>query len=140
MKARKRPRELTSAGAGPSSRLVVLVGEGPDWPPDMGTLLAREGYLVDRVGQLDAALPLLDGGPVQALLVAARPLAASDLLLLRRIREAAPGTAVVVVTRTPTDPDLKRAFESGATAFLSWPASADALRQAVDGGRGVSPK
>ena len=63
-----------------------------------------------------------------------RPLAASDLLLLRRIRELSPRTAVVVVTKTPTDPDLKRAFESGATAFLSWPASNDAVRHAIDRG------
>ncbi len=66
--------------------------------------------------------------------VGGAPLAASDILLLRRVREASPRTAIVVVTRTPTHPDLKRAFESGATAFLSWPASTDALRQAIESG------
>jgi DNA-binding response OmpR family regulator len=97
----------------------------------MGALLAREGYAADHVVRLEAALPLLEGGAVRALLLAAGPLAASDVLLLRRIREDAPGTAIVVVTMTPTDPDIKRAFESGATAFLSWPASTVALRQAI---------
>jgi DNA-binding NtrC family response regulator len=120
------------ATASPPSNLVVLVGERGDWQPEMGALLAREGYTADRVVRLDAALPLLERGTVRALFLAAGPLAASDVLLLRRIREVAPATALVVVTMTPTDPDIKRAFESGATAFLSWPASTGALQQAMD--------
>jgi len=110
------------------------VGEAPDWQPELGTLLSSEGYAADRVAQLDAVLPMLASGAVQALFLAAGPLAASDLLVLQRIRELSPRTAVVVVTKTPTDPDLKRAFESGATAFLSWPASNDAVRHAIDRG------
>jgi DNA-binding NtrC family response regulator len=115
----------------------VLAGEAPDWQSELEILLNSEGYATHRVAQLDAILPMLASGAVQALLLAAGPLAASDLLLLRRIREVSPRTAVVVVTKTPTDPDLKRAFESGATAFLSWPASNDAVRHALD--RGTLP-
>lgn len=118
-------------------KLVVLAGEAPEWQPELGAWLAREGYVAERVPRLEDALPLLESGSVQALLVASRPFAASDLLVVRRIRELSPRTAVVVVTRTPTDPDLKRAFESGATAFLSWPASNDAVRHAID--RGARP-
>jgi DNA-binding NarL/FixJ family response regulator len=113
-----------------------LVGEAPDWQPELGILLSSEGFSTDRVRQLDVVLPLLAGG-VKALFLAAGPLPASDLLLLRRIRELSPDTAVVVVTKTPTDPDLKRAFESGATAFLSWPSSNDAVRHAIE--RGTLP-
>jgi DNA-binding NtrC family response regulator len=118
----------------PSSRLVVLVGDGQDWPPGLESLLAHEGYATEHRGELDAALPLVEGSLVRALLVVARPLGASDLLILKRVRESSPRTAIVAVTKTPTSPDLKRAFESGATAFLSWPASKEALRQAVDSG------
>ena len=110
------------------------MGHAPEWQPELGTLLRREGYAIERVAQLDAVVPSFAAGAVQALFLAAGPLAATDLLLLRRIREHWPRTAVVVVTRTPTDPDLKRAFESGATAFLSWPASNDVVRHAVDRG------
>ena len=134
MKTRKPP-----AGAGDSRvpGLVVLVGEERDWQPELGILLGSEGYAIDRVALLEAVLPVLAGRAVRALFLAADPLGASDLLLLRRIREVSPDTAVVTVTRTPTDPDLKRAFESGATAFLSWPASTDAVRHAID--RGALP-
>ena len=110
----------------------MLVGEAPDWQAELQTLLTTEGYATDRAPLLEAVLPMLTGGAVHALFLPAGPLAATDLLLLRRIRGDSPDTSVVVVTRTPTDPDLKRAFESGATAFLSWPASNDAVRGAID--------
>jgi DNA-binding NarL/FixJ family response regulator len=71
---------------------------------------------------------------VRALFVVATPLGASDLLILRRIRQTSPQTGIVVFARSPTNPDLKLAFESGATAFLSWPASKEAVRQAVESG------
>jgi DNA-binding NtrC family response regulator len=117
----------------------VLVGEALDWQGELGALLDSQGYATSRVAQLDSVPPMLANGAVQALFLAAGPLAASDLLLLRRIREASPRTAVVVVTKTPTDPDLKRAFESGATAFLSWPASNDAVRRAIHRGTLLDP-
>lgn len=131
VKAQKRPEGSAPASL-PVPKRVVFVGEAPDWQAELGAVLAREGYATERVPQLEGVLPLLESGALQALLVAARPLAASDLLILRRVREAAPHTAIVVVTKTPTNPDLKRAFESGATAFLSWPASTDALRHAIE--------
>lgn len=110
----------------------MLVGEVGDWRAELVALLGSQGYSTQHVSGLEAALPLLAGDGVQALFLAAGPLAASDLILLRRIRQSSPQTSVVVVTMTPTDPDLKRAFESGATAFLSWPASSEAVRRAVD--------
>lgn len=133
MKPQKQPKETAPANL-PAPKLVVLAGEAPEWEPELDAMLVREGYATGRVPQLSDVLRLLENGAMQALLVASRPLAASDLLSLRRIRELSPHTAIVVVTRTPSDPDLKRAFESGATAFLSWPASTEAVRHAIDRG------
>ncbi len=118
-----------------TSKAVLLLGEFGDWPPDVDVLLAREGYSGDRVARLDVVPPLLARGAVDALLMPAQRLGASDIIALRRIRETSPRTAIVVVTPTPSDPDVKRAFESGATAFLSWPASSNALRHAIESGR-----
>jgi len=138
VRARKRPDGRHAAGS-PAPKLVVLVGDAPEWQSGLAALLAGEGYATDRLPRLADVLPLLGSDAMQALLVESRPFAASDLLLLRRIRELSPRTAVVVVTRTPTDPDLKRAFESGATAFLSWPASNDVVRHAIDRGTLLVP-
>ena len=133
-----KPARHSAASGGAASetapKVVLLVGEGRDWPPELESFLGREGYATHRLAALDAAGRFLATAPVRALLVVARPLGAADLLILRRIREASPQTGIVVVTKTPTSPDLKRAFESGATAFLSWPASTEALRQAVESG------
>ena len=128
-----KPPKARAVPADPGGQ-VVLVGEVPDWQPELGALLAAQGYGAQLVPRLEAAVPLLAGGAAAAVFLAAGPLAASDLLLLRRIRETSPRTAVVVVTKTPSAPDVKRAFESGATSFLSWPASSDAVRQAIDAG------
>ena len=115
-------------------KVVLLVGQGRDWPPELESLLGREGYATHRLADLDAVGRFLATATVRALLVVARPLGAADLVVLRRIREASPQTGIVVVTKTPTSPDLKRAFESGATAFLSWPASTNAVRSAIERG------
>ena len=119
---------------------MLLVGNEGDWPPELKATLDGDGYPADSVADLSLVPSLLGGGRVRALFVSAGPLGASDLLVLRRVREASPRTAIVVVTKTPTDPDLKRAFESGATAFLSWPASTDALRHAVESGEVPTPQ
>jgi DNA-binding NtrC family response regulator len=137
MKPQRRSAGSAGTDVGAAPKVVLLVGDGREWPQELESFLTREGYTTDRLAELDTVVPLLENAAVRALLVVARPLGASDLLILRRIREISPQTGIVVVTKTPTSPDLKRAFESGATAFLSWPASTEALRQAVESG-GVS--
>jgi DNA-binding NtrC family response regulator len=124
----------TTGGATVAPRAVVLIGDPHDWPPDFESLLTAEGYAAGHLPELEAVVPIVAAAAVRALFVVARPLGASDLLILRRIRQTSPQTGIVVVARSPTNPDLKLAFESGATAFLSWPASKEAVRQAVDSG------
>jgi DNA-binding NtrC family response regulator len=120
--------------AGPASKAVLLVGDEHDWPSELKAKLCRDGYVADSVAELSLVPAQLADERVRALFVFAGPMGASELMVLRRVREASPRMAIVVVTQTPTDPDLKRAFESGATAFLSWPSSEDALRLAIESG------
>jgi DNA-binding response OmpR family regulator len=122
-----------------AARAVLLLGTDPDWPPELVAGLEADGWTVSTVADVSAVPSLVAGQAVDALFLFARPLGASDVLALRRVRESSARTAVVVVTRTPTDSDLKRAFEHGATAFLSWPASAAALRQAIESGGAHTP-
>lgn len=130
-------RKLTPRPPGPTpgtDESVVFVNDAADWPPDLLGCITHEGYAASRIEDLSLAPSFLRNGGVRALFVGARPLGAKDLLLLRECREVSPSTAVVVMTTTPTQPDLKRAFESGATAFLSWPASPEVVRRALSSG------
>lgn len=124
----------TTGVAAVAPRAVVLVGDPREWPAEFESLLTAEGYAAGHLSELEAVIPIVEAVAVRALFVVARPFGASDLLVLRRIRGASPQTGIVVLAKTPTNPDLKRAFESGATAFLSWPASKEAVRQAVESG------
>jgi DNA-binding NtrC family response regulator len=124
----------TTGGAAVGPGAIVLVGDPRDWPADFESFLAAEGYVAGHLADLETVVPIVEAAAVRALFVVARPLGASDLLILRRIRRASPRTGIVVLARSPTNPDVKLAFESGATAFLSWPASKEAVRQAVDSG------
>jgi hypothetical protein len=120
-----------------ASKVVLLVGDPREWPPELESFVAGQGYATDRLAELDAVVPRLEqaeNGPVRALLVVARPLGASDLLILRRVRESSPATAIVAVTTTPTSPTSGALRERGNR--LPWP-SKEALRQAVESGRGL---
>lgn len=123
-----------SMAAKRSAEAVVLVGAPDEWPEELVGCITRQGYAALRIGDLIAAPAFLRNGAVKALLVGARPFGAKELLILRECRQLSPGTAIVVITTRPTQPDLKRAFESGATAFLSWPAPNHVVRQALASG------
>ncbi len=115
--------------------LVVLLYEHGRWPAPFLDQLAAEGYRPLGLDDVDELPSVVQGGSVGAVIVGARALGARDLLVLRECRAAFPQTAVVVLDTADSPPELKRAFESGATAFLSWPAPPQALREALRSGR-----
>lgn len=134
-----RPSGGRAASAG---RSVVVVVEGYPYPSALEALLAAEGHTLERVSDLGEAASLLTAGRARAVLIGARAFSHRDLLAFRLCRTVAPATALVVVTTEPPPawPDLKRALESGATAFLRWPAARDVVRQALrSGASGVAP-
>jgi DNA-binding NarL/FixJ family response regulator len=120
---------------------LAVVGYEYEWPVDFEALVARElvgrdGALVVRLAEIDEAPALLGEGEVTALVVNADRLGLKEILLLRECRRVAPQTAVVVVAITASR-GIKDALEGGATAFVSWPASAAVFRQALRSGHEV---
>ena len=130
----RRDRGSSADDAQSPRRCVLLLG-ADHWPEDLEARLVEHGYSTRSVSDLQVVAAQISDVAVVALFVPARPLGAREVLALRRIREASPDTAIVVLTRSASDPDVKRAFESGATTFLSWPFSSDSLRQALGSGR-----
>ncbi len=118
---------------------LLLTGYEHEWPADFEAfvareLIARDGALVARLGELGDAPAFLSSSDVQALIVNANRLGLKGKVALQECRRISPSTAVVVVATTPAH-GLKDALESGATAFVSWPAPPEVLRRALHGGR-----
>ncbi len=116
----------------------MIGGYEHEWPPAFESFVARELVGRDavdlvRLGDLAEAPRVLGTGLVSALVVQAERLGLKELLLLQECRRVSPGTALVVVATTGRS-GMKSALEGGATAFLSWPASPEAVRQALRSG------
>lgn len=117
---------------------LVIGGYEHEWPPAFESFVARELVGRDavdlvRLGDLADAPLVLAAGFVSALVVQAERLGLKELLLLQECRRVSPRTALVAVATTGRF-GMKSALEGGATAFLSWPASAEAVRQALRSG------
>ncbi len=123
---------------------LAVAGYEHEWPVDFEALVAREligrdGALVVRLAEIEEAPALLGQSEVTALLVNADRLGLKEMLLLQECRRVSPRTAVVVVAMTSAR-GIKDALEGGATAFVSWPAPAAVVRQALRSGQEVAER
>lgn len=117
---------------------LVLAGYEHEWPADFEAFVARElvgrdGALVARLTEIGEAPSFLGSSEVTALIVNARRLGLKTQAALRECRRVSPSTAVVVIATNATH-GLKDALEGGATAFVSWPASPEVVRRALQSG------
>jgi len=123
---------------------LALAGYENEWPADFeafvaGELVGRDGALVARLAELSDAPAFLSSSDVTALIVNSSRLGLRGKVALRECRRISPRTAVVVVA-TSAGRGLKDALESGATAFVAWPAAADVVRRALrSGGEPLGP-
>lgn len=118
---------------------VALAGYEREWPAAFEAFVAREligrdGAVVARLAELGDAPALLRASEVTALVVNANRLGLKGKVALQECRRISPATAIVVIATTSVQ-GLKDALESGATAFVSWPAAPDVLRRALHSGR-----
>jgi DNA-binding NarL/FixJ family response regulator len=122
---------------------LALTGYEHEWPSDFEAfvareLVARDGAFVVRLAEIGEAPVFLGASDVTALIVNADRLGLKGMVALRECRRISPGTAVVVVATTAAR-GVKDALEGGATAFVSWPAPPEVLRQALRSGREGGP-
>ena len=76
-------------------------------------------------------------GGVAAILLDVSSVGLTEALALRKCREHAPRTSVVVVASDTTQAGVTRALEGGATAFLALPASPRRIGAALRSGERV---
>ena len=114
-------------------RVVLLIGAGASWPEELMKLLPAGEWAIERLADLEDVPGRLTRGPVCAILTTPRQWSGRELALLRECRARAPETAYLVMAEDPAAPDLKRAFEHGATAFVRWPSSPEVMLRAILG-------
>jgi len=114
-----------------SRSIVLLVGATGVWPEELTKLLDPDDWDFVVLKELEDVPSQLKKGSVRAVVMTPRAWSGRELLVLRECRSDSPQTAFVVMAEDPVGPALKRAFENGATAFLRWPASPEALLHAL---------
>jgi len=114
-------------------RVVLLIGAGAAWPDELLKLLPADEWVIERLADLEDVPDRLARGPVRAILATPRQWSGRELAVLRECRARAPETAYLVMAEDPAAPDLKRAFEHGATAFVRWPSSPEVVLRAILG-------
>jgi len=124
---------VTPASSLRERRVVVLIGASAVWSQELLRLLPAEEWAVERLADLSQVPDRLAHGPVSAILTTPRQWSGRELLILRECRVRSPETAYLVMAEDPTAPDLKRAFENGATAFVRWPSSPEVVLGAILG-------
>jgi CheY-like chemotaxis protein len=112
---------------------AVLIVDGPrPWPPELLATIADQGHAIVRIDDIRLVPFFVLAGGVQAVVVDAQGLEVVSELALRQCRRLAPATSIVVsVGRTPAAAAVKRALESGATAYLEWPATPPEVAQVL---------
>ncbi len=134
-------REIRPRRARAAAGAVILVDDADSrWNDEVEAVLHAHKYKIAHIKELPMAPFLLLSGGITALLLDGRKLGASDVMVLERCRKLAPDMAIVFVTADPSQADLKRALDDGATAVLSWPAPANTLLHAVRRGSVDVPK
>lgn len=125
-------------GAGTAGR-VVVVDDDMMVANTLASLLARDGYLVEKFNAPSSALAFLERERVDAVLSDVSMPGMTGIELLARLRQVAPDVPVVFVTGVPRIEDTIRAMELGAFRYLTKPvdrASVSAvMAEAVKWGR-----
>jgi DNA-binding NtrC family response regulator len=115
--------------------VVLLVGTSAVWPEELAKLLGPDEWDFVVLKDLEDVPSQLRARPVHGVIMTPRSWSARELVVLRECRSDSPRTAMVVMAEDPVGPALKRALENGATAFLRWPASPEAVLQALHSAR-----
>ena len=124
-------------GRGPeggSAGAVLLLDSVRGWPADFVDQVSRLGFTVVGVDDCKLLPFFVLAGGVDAILLDVSSLGVTEALALRKCRQHAPRTSVVVAALEVTQAMVTRALEGGATAFLALPAAPRRIGAALRSG------
>ncbi|HEU5055934.1 MAG TPA: hypothetical protein VFU21_05395 [Kofleriaceae bacterium] len=118
---------------------VLLVDRGRSWPDEFVQRLLRTGASVVRIDDSKLLPFFVLAGGVGAILLEVSSLGMTEAIALRKCREHAPRTSVVVVAPEIGRAEVTRALEGGATALIRVDASPGAILRALESGTRGAP-
>jgi CheY-like chemotaxis protein len=121
----------SSAVAPKAQKTALLVASGGDIDELLTSVLASEGWSIQRVVDNQHLLALARAEPFDLIITGRRTHVAEDLELLRKIRSARPHVRLIILTDKFTPGDVLSAMREGAFSYLSAPFDASELAEVV---------
>lgn len=115
----------------PTPASVLVIDNNEVMRASCEQILTKSGYRVTAVADAAGGLGLIESDPPSVVVLDLFLPNTSGLDLIGRIRDLAPGTAVIVITGYPTIETAVSAMKRGAADFLPKPFTPDGLRTAV---------
>jgi DNA-binding response OmpR family regulator len=121
-----------SDGAAPATEKTALVVEsGRDIDELLTSVLASEGWRIQRVVDNQHLLALAGAKPFDLIVTGRKTHLAEDVELLRKIRNARPHVRLIILTDKFTPGDVIAAMREGAFSYFSAPFDASELAEMV---------
>lgn len=111
---------------------VLLVEDDDGLADAYRIVLDARGFEIDAVGTASSALELLEAGPPDLVVADLGLPDLSGPALVERLRRAAPGVRIVVLTGEADDETRRRCAEAGADEYLVKPVSGSDLAEELD--------
>jgi DNA-binding NtrC family response regulator len=126
------PAEVTHTGERPQlPRSILVVDDEENFLVLLEWFLGKRGYEVVTASSADAALKLLSARRFDIALVDVRLGTSDGLELLEEITKCLPRPNVFMMTAYPTVSSIKKAFDKGASRYLTKPVDLQELVKAV---------
>ena len=110
---------------------ALLVGGDPDMRSALTLELAPEGWVLEEVSDLDAALAAARAQDFQLIVTSRESSGQEDVQFLRQVRRIRPHARVIIVTDESKPEDVIASMREHAFGYLSRGLSVDALAQTV---------
>jgi DNA-binding response OmpR family regulator len=121
----------SNAGAPTTQKTALLVASGGDVDELLTSVLAREGWSIQRVVDNQHVLALVGAKPFDLIVTGRETHGAEDVELLRKIRNARPHVRLIILTDKFTPGDVISAMREGAFSYFSAPFEASQLAEMV---------
>jgi len=112
-------------------KTALVVASGSDTDELLTSVLASDGWSVQRAVDNDHALALATSEPFDLIVTGRKTLGPEDVELLRKIRSARPHLRLIILTDIWTPGDVLAAMREGAFSYFTAPFQADELLEMV---------